>query len=79
MSTDATRVLREALDLPEPERADIAVKLLASLEPANAEAGDVEAAWAVEIERRARRVLSGESSGIEWAEARKQFVASVRR
>jgi Putative addiction module component len=39
----------------------------------------VEAAWAVEIERRARRFLAGESSGIEWVEARSQVLSSLDR
>lgn len=76
MSTNAARIFREALDLPETERADLAAELLASLEP-GAEEDGVEAAWAVEIERRARRFLAGESRGIEWAEARAQVVSSL--
>ena len=53
----------------------MAAELLASLdEPEDAE---VEAAWAEEIERRARRVLAGESSGTDWAEARARIVQSA--
>ena len=53
-------LLREVLKLPHRERADMAVEVLASLEEEPAEdAAEVEKAWAVEIERRARRVLAG--------------------
>lgn len=53
----------------------MAAELLASLdEPEDA---DVEAAWAEEIERRARRVLAGESSGSDWVEARARIVQSA--
>jgi hypothetical protein len=76
MGTNAARIFREALDLPETDRADLAAELLASLEPAEEPAEDVEAAWAVKIERRARRFLSGESRGIDWAEARAQVISS---
>jgi putative addiction module component (TIGR02574 family) len=75
MTARAEQILREALTLPAEDRADVAAELLASLdEPAD---GDVEAAWAAEIERRARRVLSGESSGTDWKEARARIVADV--
>lgn len=78
MGTNAARILREALDLPEADRADLAAELLASLEPAGGDAEeDVEAAWAAEIERRARRFLAGESQGIEWAEARAQVLSAI--
>ena len=67
-------LLQEALRLPHTERADVAAELLASLdeEPAdNLEA--VERAWAAEIERRARRVLAGESAGVPWEQARERI------
>ncbi len=40
---------------------------------------DVEQAWAEEIDRRARRVLSGESAGTPWAETRARIVERVLR
>ena len=49
----------------------MAAELLASLDDAQAEnPAEVEAAWAAEIEKRARRVFSGESAGIPWQEVR---------
>jgi putative addiction module component (TIGR02574 family) len=70
--------LREALALPVKERADIAAQLLASLEAAD-DPAEVEAAWAEEIERRARRVIAGESSGIPWEDVRQRAEAELRR
>ena len=59
--------MNEALKLPHTERADVAAELLASLEEEPAESlEEVERAWALEIERRARRVLGGESAGTPW-------------
>ena len=53
------------------DRADVAAELLASLDDAPAEdQAEVEAAWAAEIERRARRVMSGESAGEPWEDVR---------
>jgi hypothetical protein len=64
MTDRAQALLREALSLAPEERADVAAKLLASLDDSSAEdPAAVEAAWAREIEKRARRVLAGESSG----------------
>ncbi|MGH7490357.1 MAG: addiction module protein, partial [bacterium] len=38
---------------------------------------EVEAAWADEIERRARRVMSGESQGIPWDQVRARAEAEL--
>jgi putative addiction module component (TIGR02574 family) len=67
----AQELLRQALTLPVKERADVAAELLASLDEASAQdPAEVEAAWAREIERRARRVMSGESAGEPWDDVR---------
>ena len=66
--------------LPVKERADLAAELLASLDDAAAEdPAEVEAAWAAEIERRARRVMSGETAGIPWEDVRRRAEAELRR
>ena len=71
MTSRAQALLREALTLPTSERADVAAELLASLEDAPPEnPAEVEAAWAREIERRARRVMSSESAGEPWEDVR---------
>lgn len=80
MPSRAQEVLREALALPLEERADVAAELLASLDDAAAERpAEVEAAWATEIERRARRALSDESSGVAWDDARRRAEAELRQ
>jgi RecA-family ATPase len=66
MTSDAVTVLREALSLPDSDRASIAAELLASLpEPEGGLAIDSEE-WVREIEHRARGVLSGEMVPEEW-------------
>ena len=63
------------MTLPVKERADVAAELLASLDEAPAEsAADDEAAWAHEIERRARRAMNGESAGEPWEDVRARVV-----
>ncbi len=75
----AKEVLDEALKLAPDERASVAVELLESLEDAPDETADVEAAWAAEIDRRARRVLRGESRGASWNEVRSQAEANLTK
>jgi putative addiction module component (TIGR02574 family) len=71
VTSRAQELLREALALPAEERADVAAELLASLDESPAQDPcEVEAAWAKEIERRARRVMSGESLGEPWEDVR---------
>lgn len=75
MTSRAQQVLREALALPADERADMAAELLASLDDAPPDdPAEVEAAWAHEIERRARRVMTGESSGEAWEDVRERVM-----
>ena len=71
-------LLRDALALPEAERADIAAELIASLDGPADDPTDVESAWAVEIERRARRVLRGDSAGEAWSEVRRRIAAQLQ-
>jgi putative addiction module component (TIGR02574 family) len=77
MTDRAQALLREALALPPDERADVAAELLASLDNPEMDAGDIEAAWATEIEKRARRVLAGESAGIPWEDVRRRAEAEL--
>jgi len=78
MSSQAQRILHEALQLSPEERADVAAELLASLNEIDEIADEgVEDAWALEIERRALRVLSGESIGTDWAVVRARLASSL--
>ena len=71
MSPRVQELLREALTLSVEERADVAAELLASLDEAPPDdPAAVERAWAQEIERRARRVMAGESPGEPWEDVR---------
>jgi len=80
MTSRAQELLREALTLPVGERADVAAELLASLDEGGAEdPAEVEAAWAAEIEKRARRVMAGESQGIPWEEVRARAEGDLRK
>ena len=64
--------------LPIDGRADVAAVLIASLDEPETDMADVEAEWAVEIEKRARRVLAGESPGIPWEDARRRAEVELR-
>jgi len=79
MTQRTQELLREALALPVDERADVAAQLLASLDDEDVATEDIEAAWAVEIETRARRVLSGQSEGIPWEDVRRRAEAELRK
>ena len=70
MSERAQALLREALTLAYEERADVAAELLASLDDAEIEdPAAVQAAWAQEIGKRARRVLHPARRGKRFATA----------
>lgn len=78
MTSQAQELLRAALALPVNDRADVAAELLASLdEPADTDRQAVEEAWAHEIERRARRVLAGESAGEPWGDVRARLTPNT--
>jgi hypothetical protein len=77
MSGRAQKVLGEALDLTDEERAEVALELVASLDgPRDAGAED---AWVAEIERRARRVLADPDGGEDWSAARAEIESKLRR
>jgi len=67
MTTEAARVLKEALELDAPERAAIVEELLVSLDDGNRE--QIEAAWAAEIERRAADARANPQDDIDWRDA----------
>ena len=76
MSTNADEVLKEALQLPEDERARVAAELLASLDP-DVETRDGEA-WIAEVERRAQAATDG-LPGLGWDETRKRVEEQIAR
>jgi putative addiction module component (TIGR02574 family) len=77
MSAMADRVLQDALGLSEQERAEIAARLIESLDVGrDGEAAEVEAAWAAEIERRCAALDAGTTN---WQDVRRQIKAEILR
>lgn len=75
MSQRVHDLYREAADLSESERAELAGLLLESLE--GEPELDVEAAWAEEIERRVRDIDEGRVETIPWEQVRAQLHARL--
>src|SRR5438105_9239052 len=76
MSLSTTEIGDAALNLPERERADLAARLIDSLDPAQDEAAD--AAWAAEIQRRMDELDKGLVQPIPWEEARRMILEARR-
>jgi putative addiction module component (TIGR02574 family) len=68
MSTDATKLLSEALGLPAEARAALAARLIDSLD--ETVDPDAESLWADEISRRLREIDEGRVQAIPWSEVR---------
>jgi len=68
MARTLHEIYREATELPDRERAELAGMLLESLE--GEPDSNIEAAWADEVERRIRQVDSGEVKLIPWEQVR---------
>ncbi len=77
MTAREKEVLGEALQLTTKQRARLAAELLASID--GHPDRDAELAWAIEIERRAKRAIAGKSVGTDWAIARARIQSSSRR
>ena len=80
MTVMGSRVLQDALALSEQERAEIAARLIQSLDVvAEGEAAEVEAAWAAEIERRCSALDAGTTGTTDWEDVRRQIKAEILR
>jgi putative addiction module component (TIGR02574 family) len=77
MNSKATRILEQALSLPEPTRAQVAGKLFESLDAREAESG-WEKAWAGEIEKRIKEIDSGNAELVPWSQVRRDILRSRR-
>ena len=64
MTKAAEKILAEALTLDTRERADVAAKLLASLD--GEPEAEVEAAWAAEVARRIEEIEAGRVELVPW-------------
>ena len=72
---DTKKFLATALELPERQRAEIAVRLLESLDDSQDEG--VDEAWAREIERRCAALDSGEAVTSDWNEFRSRIERDI--
>jgi putative addiction module component (TIGR02574 family) len=75
MTRAVEKILEEAAELPEEDRAELAGRLLESLDGEPDE--DVEVAWSEEIERRIRQLDAGEAKTIPWQEVRAKLHARL--
>jgi len=73
--SEPVALLDQVLSLPEQKRAEIAARLLESLEPDMP--ADVEAAWAEEIESRCAAVDSGALSTSDWNDVRARIERDI--
>ena len=72
MTRNSAKLLEAALVLSPDERADLAGRLIESLdEPVD---DDVQQAWETEIERRLREIDNGDVTLIPWEAARRMIV-----
>jgi len=67
---EARELLKQALTLPDEDRAELAASLIDSLDTTVDE--NVEAAWQEEIARRLDEMESGKVKGIPWEEVRRK-------
>lgn len=75
MSEATRKLLAEAMQLDDPDRALVAAELIASLDgPADA---DAEMAWAAEIDRRVEEIQTGAGNLTSWEALRKQIEQEI--
>jgi putative addiction module component (TIGR02574 family) len=77
MTERARKLLNDAMELPLPERAELAADLLASLD--GEPDADVEAAWASEVEPRARDAHANPDDDVAWETVRDELNATPTR
>ena len=72
MKPKVDEVVRIALELGDTERAEVAARLLDSLELAEADS------WEATIERRAAELESGAVEGVSWEELQQRLLSERR-
>ena len=72
---DKEQILAEVLDLPEDDRADIAARILESLEDIHDHGADE--AWSRELERRSAAVDSGQVATSDWNVLRQRIERDI--
>ena len=73
--SNTAALLDQVLGLPEEDRAEIAVRLLESLDPDTQ--ADVDVAWAAEIEKRCAAVDAGTLSTSDWKNVRQRIERDI--
>ena len=76
MPADAKTLLEEALQLPAATRAELATKLIESLDDEVDD--DAKELWQAEIERRVKEIEAGTAKTVPWEEVRRQLRARER-
>ena len=76
MNATTHKLLQDALQLPENERAQLADSILESLDKEVDE--DAQTAWEEEIRRRLAEIDSGAVRMIPWAEARRMILDTTK-
>jgi putative addiction module component (TIGR02574 family) len=71
-------LLSDVLRLPPEERAEVAHKLLLSLEE-ETEEPEAQTEWSAELERRAREVLDGSVKTVPWEQVEERISARLGR
>ena len=77
MATPIEKLLEEALQLPQDQRAALAEQLLQTLPPPDDDDIFHDPEWLTEIERRVQGVLTGEP-GIPWEEVKSRALKSLK-
>jgi putative addiction module component (TIGR02574 family) len=72
---DTEKLLAEVLELPTRDRAEVAARILESLEEVSD--SEVDEAWALELERRCHAVDSGEVVTSDWNVLRRRIERDI--
>ena len=73
MAPSTQQLLKDALQLPDQQRAELVIELLDSLPPTEPGQERSDTQWLAEIDRRARAAQTG-AAGVSWEEARNQVL-----
>jgi putative addiction module component (TIGR02574 family) len=72
MTRPANQLLDEALRLPDPDRAELAARLIESLDPSTDD--DADTLWGEEIRQRLDDLDHGRVATIPWSEAQRMIL-----
>jgi putative addiction module component (TIGR02574 family) len=78
MAQSAKKILKQALLLPDKERAEVIAELLDSLPPGDPVESRSDEEWIAEVERRASAAFAG-SPGLSWEQASMEITERLER